>query len=187
MPEHADRLPDTLLSVDDELAREFEARLVESSTLAFRVAFGVLRQRQDAEDVAQDALTRAYRSFRQLRDRDRFRAWLVRMTWRLAINRRRADQRRATRESLLANRAVSPSADAALAASERARQLWQAIDALPGKLRIAIVLAGIEGHDLQEVARLLGLPEGTVKSRLFLGRKRLKELLKWTNANLKTR
>jgi hypothetical protein len=56
MPEDAGRLSGTFLSVEDDLAREFEARLVESSTLAFRVAFGVLRQRQDAEDVAQEAL-----------------------------------------------------------------------------------------------------------------------------------
>jgi RNA polymerase sigma-70 factor (ECF subfamily) len=55
--------------------------------------------------------------------------------------------------------------------------LWAAIDALPGKLRIAIVLANIEEHDLGEVGRLLDVPEGTVKSRLFLARQRLKELL----------
>jgi RNA polymerase sigma-70 factor (ECF subfamily) len=55
--------------------------------------------------------------------------------------------------------------------------LWAAIDALPDKLRIAVVLANIEEHDIGEVARLLDLPEGTVKSRLFLARQRLKELL----------
>ena len=82
------------VSVDQDLEREFEARLLESSTLAFRVAFSVLRHREDAEDVAQDAFAKAYRSFRQLRDRDRFRAWLVRMTWRLAIDRIRSEKRR---------------------------------------------------------------------------------------------
>ena len=55
---------------EDTLAREFETRLVESSTLAFRVAFSVLRQREDAEDVAQEAFAKAYRSFQQLRDRE---------------------------------------------------------------------------------------------------------------------
>jgi DNA-directed RNA polymerase specialized sigma24 family protein len=50
-------------SADDELEREFESRLSESSTMAFRVAFSVLRHREDAEDVAQDALVRAHRSF----------------------------------------------------------------------------------------------------------------------------
>src|SRR6266850_6271779 len=93
-----ERLEGGLIGVNSDLEREFEARLVESSTLAFRVAFAVLRHRQDAEDVAQEAFVKAYRSFRQLRDRDRFRAWLVRMTWRLAIDRQRADRRRATRE-----------------------------------------------------------------------------------------
>ena len=90
MHERADRLASTFVTVDEDLAREFEARLVESSTLAFRVAFSVLRQREDAEDVAQEAFAKAYRSFRQLRDRERFRAWLVRMTFRMAIDRQRA-------------------------------------------------------------------------------------------------
>src|SRR5262245_14349215 len=86
------------LTVDQELAREFEARLVESSTLAVRVAYSVLRNREDAEDVAQDAFAKAHRSFHQLRDRERFRAWLVRMTWRMALDRQRANRRRLARE-----------------------------------------------------------------------------------------
>ena len=60
---------------------------------------------------------------------------------------------------------------------ERAEKLWQAIDALPEKLRIVIVMAGIEEHDIREIATLLRLPEGTVKSRLFLARRRLREWL----------
>jgi len=163
-------------SMDEELEREFEARLVESSTLAFRVAYSVLRQRQDAEDVAQDAFAKAYRSFRQLRDRERFRAWLVRMTWRLAIDRLRGDRRRTAREST-AEAPAEPSTADALEAKQRADRLWAAIDALPDKLRVAIVLANIEGHDTAEVAALIGVPVGTVKSRLFLARQRLKELL----------
>ena len=170
------RLAGSLVAVDQELEREFEARLVESSTLAFRVAYGVLRHRQDAEDVAQDAFVKAYRNFRQLRDRERFRAWLVRMTWRLAIDRQRNDRRRLAREET-APCPFGPGVLDDLEARERASRLWAAIDALPDKLRIAVVLANIEEHDIDEVARLLDLPEGTVKSRLFLARQRLKELL----------
>lgn len=177
MPEHTTRLPATLLTVADDLEREFEARLTASATLAYRVAYSVLRQPQDAEDVAQEAFARAYRSFRWLRDRDRFRAWLVRMTWRLALNFRRSDRRRLVREAAEAPRSEFESASAALAGRERSEQVWRAIDALPEKLRVTIVLASIEGHDIGEVARLLRIPEGTVKSRLFLGRKQLKELL----------
>ncbi len=95
MQEYADRLTAGSTPVEQELEREFETRLVESSKLAFRIAYSVLRQRQDAEDVAQEAFLRAHRSFRQLRDRNAFRAWLVRMTWRLALDRQRGDRRRA--------------------------------------------------------------------------------------------
>jgi len=178
MHEYADRLAGGIVAVEGELEREFETRLMESSTLAFRVAFSVLRQREDAEDVAQEAFVKAYRSFRQLRDRDRFRAWLVRMTWRLALDRQRANRRRTARELTQSGpETPAPSAIDTLAARERLDRLWKAIDALPDKLRVVIVLAGIEEHDLRQVALLLGLPEGTVKSRLFLARRRLKEQL----------
>ena len=179
MHQYVDRLAGGLIGVEQDLEREFEMRLAESSTLAFRVAFAVLRHRQDAEDVAQEAFVKAYRCFRQLRDRDRFRAWLVRMTWRLALDRQRANRRRAAREIEHAAPPASNTADT-IVARERIVQLWQAIDALPDKLRVVTILAGIEGHDLREVAVLLNLPEGTVKSRLFLARRRLKEQLQWT-------
>jgi len=169
------------VSVDQDLEHEFEARLLESSTLAFRVAFGLLRHREDAEDVAQEAFAKAYRSFRQLRDRDRFRAWLVRMTWRLALDRKRSDRRRLAREDVVA---VNPTtAIDSTDAHERSTLLWNAIDALSEKLRVVVVLAGIEGHDIREVAALLELPEGTVKSRLFLARQQLKDALSWMVEN----
>lgn len=172
-----DRLAGSGLNVDAELEREFEVRLVESSRLAFRVAYSVLRNGADAEDVAQEAFAKAYRAFLRLRDRNRFRAWLVRITWRLAIDRQRSDRRRAARES--AHRAALPPPNAMddMLARERAERLWRAVDALPQKLRVVVVLANIEGHDIGEVASLLRLPEGTVKSRLFTARQRLKEQL----------
>jgi DNA-directed RNA polymerase specialized sigma24 family protein len=76
-----------------DLEREFEERLADSGTLAVRVAYGVLRNREDAEDVAQEALVRAYRRFRSLRDVARFRSWLVRITSRLALDYQRAARR----------------------------------------------------------------------------------------------
>jgi RNA polymerase sigma-70 factor (ECF subfamily) len=160
----------------EDLEREFEAAIADTLPLVFRVAYGVLRSRPEAEDVSQEAFAKAHRSFRQLRDRGALRAWLVRITWRLAINRQRSNRRRVARE-LTAQRQADTVTTTDPIESERAAQLWAAIDALPRKLRIVTVLAAIEGHDLREVAALLGLPVGTVKSRLFLARQRLKELL----------
>ena len=172
----AELLSVPVASVDDELEREFEACLSESSTLAFRVAFSVLRHREDAEDVAQNALVRAHQCFHKLRNRDRFRAWLVRAAWRLALDHRRGEQRRMARQlehgpAIVARETAE--------GRERADQLWEAIDALPEKLRMALVLSAVGGHDIAEVARLLGLPEGTVKSRLFHARRQLQERLPW--------
>ena len=164
------------VTLDEDLEREFEDRLRESTTLAFRVAYGVLRHRQDAEDVAQEAFAKAYRSFSQLRDRDRFRAWLTRMTWRLAIDRWRSDRRRTAREQAF-EAGDAPSTEAIAVSRERAERLWQAIDTLPEKLRIVVVLGAIQGHDIRSMAQLLNLPEGTVKSRLYLARKGLAESL----------
>jgi len=146
------------------------------------LAGGSLATAQFAAFIAQDAyfleaFARAYAKFSQLRDRDRFRAWLVRMTWRLALDRRRADTRRLARETTIAAEAAPHTAEDEAIAAERAARLWDAIDALPEKLRITIVLSAIEGYDVREVARVLGLPEGTVKSRLFLARKGLAESL----------
>jgi RNA polymerase sigma-70 factor, ECF subfamily len=181
MHECADHVAGGIISVDTDLEREFEVRLVESSTLAVRVAYSVLRNREDAEDVAQEAFAKAYRSFRQLRERSAFRAWLVRMTWRLALDRQRGDRRRAARETRQADLPAAspwmPTPAETVIERERAARLWRAIDDLPEKLRVVVVLAAIEEHDVGEVARLLGLPGGTVKSRLFLARQQLRERL----------
>lgn len=160
-----------------DLDQEFEARLKDSSTLAFRVAFSVLRHRQDAEDVAQEAFARAYRGFSQLRNREAFRAWLVRMTWRLALDHRRGDQRRLLREQVPAEMPAAPSSEQLAIEADRARRLWDAIDRLPDVLRLTIVLASIKEHSMKEVAALTGAPEGTVKSRVFDAKKLLREML----------
>src|SRR5690242_5065611 len=118
--------------MEEDLKQEFETRIAETGTLAYRVAFSVLRNSEDAEDVAQEAFAKAYRRFRQLRDRDRFRAWLVRLTWRMAINRTRSENRRMARESVAElQRSGEPSPVQSVIERERAERLWRAIDTLP--------------------------------------------------------
>ncbi len=59
------------------------------------------------------------------------------------------------------------------------------MDELPEKFRLVLILAAVEGHNVREVAELLGLPEGTVKSRLHLARRYLAEKLRWTASDTK--
>jgi len=143
----------------------------------FRVAYGVLRNREDAEDVTQEAFAKAYKKFTGLRDRERFRYWIVKIAWRIALDHQRSRKRRILREEAHVDVTGSSGFVAPFDDSGRANQIWQAIDALPEKMRIVIILANVDEHDTHEIASMLGVPEGTVKSRLFHARRLLKELL----------
>jgi RNA polymerase sigma-70 factor (ECF subfamily) len=139
------------------------------------------RNTADAEDVAQEALLRAYRRFDRLRDRGRFRAWLVRIAFRLALDRARSAQRRGLRETEWARPERGPAprtAEDLAASSEFQAHLERAMETLPDKLRLVLLLSAMEGHSLEEIAAMLGVPVGTVKSRLFAARKKLAEKLR---------
>jgi RNA polymerase sigma-70 factor (ECF subfamily) len=177
MHEKAEWLP-ALADTASDIDRDFEARLADSSSMAIRVAFSVLRNQADSEDVAQEVFTKAYRTFHQLRDRDRFRSWLVRMTWRTALDHLRGSRRRMIRDMAAVPQSLGPTVEDAAIDDERRQQVWRAVDALPQRLRLVIVLSAMEGHSVKDVAALLGVAEGTVKSRLFKARKVLQETLK---------
>ena len=180
----------TRQSEDASTQLEFEERLSGCGPLAYRVARGVLRNSADAEDVAQEALLKAYRSFHRLRDRTRFRAWLVRISFRLALDRLRSAKRRELRDQLWSQPAHHPpvaSAEDVAASNQFQLHLDRALAELPEKLRLALLLSAMDGHSLEEVAELVGAPLGTVKSRIFLARKQLAEKLRCHVNIIKTR
>ncbi|HYL83109.1 MAG TPA: sigma-70 family RNA polymerase sigma factor [Candidatus Angelobacter sp.] len=170
--------------------REFEERLAECGPLAYRVAHGVLRNIADAEDVAQEAMLRAYKSFDRLRDRSRFRGWLVRISFRIALDRLRSAKRRAQRDTLWSLPELqppSPTAEDIAASSQFQGHLHRALEELPEKLRLVLLLSAMEGHTIEEIASMVGVPVGTVKSRIFIARKKLAEKLRCHANTIKTR
>jgi RNA polymerase sigma-70 factor, ECF subfamily len=164
-----------------EARREFENRLAECGPLAYRVARGVLRNSADAEDVAQEALLRAYRSFDRLRDRSRFRGWLARISYRIALDRLRSSKRREQRDTEWGQpeqQPPSPTAEDLAASSEFQMRLERALEELPEKLRFVLLLAAMEGHTIEEISEMVGVSVGTVKSRIFYARRQLAEKLR---------
>ena len=121
----------------------------------------------------------------RLRERGAFRGWLCRIAWRLALDKQRGTRRRERRELAVVQGPPERNAEQMAASNEFERHLAAAMDELPEKLRQALVLAAIQGHSMREVAEILNLPEGTVKSRVHLARKQLTEKLQWLAKDLK--
>jgi RNA polymerase sigma-70 factor (ECF subfamily) len=177
-------------AVETDRRREFEARLAECGPLAYRVARGVLRNTADAEEVAQEALLRAYRHFDRLRDRNRFRGWLVRIAFRLALDRLRSRKRSEMRDTLWSqpeHRPPAATAEDLAASNEFQAHLDRALEELPEKLRLVLLLAAMEGHTIEEIAGMVGISTGTVKSRIFYARKQLAEKLRCHANTIKAR
>lgn len=160
-------------------AVEFERLLRDNQRLVYRIAFGVLADQAEAQDVTQEVFLQAYRKISSLRDAGKFRAWVARMSWRLALNRQRAVVRARRRDTSWWEWSTPPQASAeSLAASgELHSRLHAEIGRLPQKLRGALLLSALEELTTREIAEVLQIPEGTVRSRLHLARKKLLGLL----------
>ena len=155
------------------------AALVETySSLLFRVAHSVLRSRAEAEDVVQDVFVRVLEHRRSLSAVRDMRVWLVRVSWNLAIDRRRRirpeqfDEGFA--ESLVAGNLP---ADEALKEAQRLRAVVRELERLPKAERDVLLLSVVEELGTAEMAEVLGRSESAVRALLFRARTRLRERL----------
>jgi len=155
---------------------DFERLVRENQRVVYQIAYSLLGNAADAEDVAQDAFVRAYAKLASLHEPHRFRAWVCRIARRLALNRIRADTRTRRREELaLWSSDAASAVDVPALADERdfEARVRREIGHLPRKLQEVIRLCAVEGLEPSAVAGLLGIPQGTVRSRLHLARKQL--------------
>jgi RNA polymerase sigma-70 factor (ECF subfamily) len=153
---------------------EFERLMRESYRLVYRIAYSVLGNAADAEEVTQDTFLSAYQKIGTLRNPERFRPWVARAGWRLALNRRRGAARAMSRDNAwMADQPDSEDPEAQAAEREFESRLRAQVDLLPEKLRSVVLLIGVEEMDVRTVAGILKIPEGTVRSRLHLARRQL--------------
>lgn len=144
--------------------------------MAVRTA-ALLGAGSDAEDVVQEAFVKAYRSLGRYREGAAFRPWLLRIVANETRNHHRSAVRRGARELAVALPPELLDPSEAVADREQKRQLLAAVSGLPDRLRVVVTCRYLLELDEAETATALGLPRGTVKSRLNRGLTRLRDQL----------
>jgi RNA polymerase sigma-70 factor (ECF subfamily) len=158
----------------------FEELVIAYQHRVFAVAARMLGNRAEAEEIAQEVFLRVHRAIRLFRGDAKLSTWMYSIASRLCLNRLGTAERRLTREEDETLAHVSGGAGGADEALERRQlqaALHQAIAALPEDRRIVVVLRDLEGLSYDEIAQVLDLELGTVRSRLHRARVELRERL----------
>jgi len=166
----------------------FERDALQFMGQLYGAALRFTKDPQDAEDLVQDTYARAFVSFHQFEPGTNLKAWLYRILGTTFINSYRKDQRRpqlsdGELEDWQIYEASSHTSDQGRSAEEVALDTIVDVDvkaalaAMPDEFRMAVYLADVEGFSYKEIAEVIGVPAGTVMSRLHRGRKLLRESL----------
>ena len=157
---------------------EFAAMVERQAGFIFRIAYSLLRNAQDAEDTVQEMLLNLYRKRAWVGLRDE-RAFLARVVWRTALDKLRQHQTDAAyNPSALPELAsAAPDPERLAVSSDWTRRVHAMVDRLPEELRHPLALSTIDDLNSREIAEVMGIPEGTVRTRLMRARQMLRERL----------
>jgi RNA polymerase sigma-70 factor (ECF subfamily) len=162
----------------------FDALVLRHQGSVFRTAYAVLGSRPEAEEAAQQAFLSAYTSLAGFRGGASFKTWLLKIAWRAALDRRRSVVVRLRR--FVSGDTEEPwdppgderaTPEEALIDAERFARVRRLVAALPPRLRDALLLTSSGDHSYAEVAEILDVPVGTLKSRVSDARQLLKRRL----------
>ena len=148
---------------------EFSAAVTQHSRGMYRAARSVLSCGADAEDAVAQAVLQAWQSLDKLQNKGAVRPWLIKITVNCAFALRRK-QRKVVYLDDLPQEPAAPE-------PPRYDGLWEAVSALPPERRVVVTLFYYEDMSVEQITKCLGVPAGTVKSRLARARKQLKEML----------
>ena len=153
----------------------FDQLVARHQAAVFRAALAALRNREDAEDVTQDAFVRAWSALGRFRGDATFRTWMLRIVWNCAMSRRRAVLRWWRRRAQL-DEALTIAASESVAEDRHdlRRHVAIAIEALSSTLRDTLLLAESGEYEYGEIAALLNVPVGTVKWRVAEARRKVR-------------
>ena len=171
-----------------ERKKRFERDALQYMNQLYAAAMRYTKNPEDAQDLVQDTYAKAYTSFHQFEPGTNLKAWLYRVLTTTFINTYRKDQRRPqTSDSELEDWQI---AEASSHTSDQGKStedvvlenlpdsdIKNALAEIPEEFRMAVFLADVEGFSYKEIAEIVGVPAGTVMSRLHRGRKQLREKL----------
>jgi RNA polymerase sigma-70 factor (ECF subfamily) len=171
-------------SADAAQRARFEEEALRHLDALYSFALRLARVRDDAEDLVSDTVLRAFERWEQYRLGTNIRAWLFTILYHVFVSRKRRIDAREVQEG--DGEAGWTVQDVVGEADPETRyydsflddEIVRAIDALPDEYRTAVVLSDIQEMRYAEIAQILGIPEGTVKSRLFRGRRMLQRRLR---------
>lgn len=172
---------------DRELIEKFKQGSIEAfeqvvrryQQYAFKIAFGILGNERDAEDMIQEAFITVYRQINSLREDGAFPTWLGKIVTNLCLRKaqKSAQIPVVSFDSLEHRQLSSPASHEAYLFSEIKQDIHKALLSLPIDLRVAVVLRDLQGYSYSEIAGIAGVPIGTVKSRIHQARTLLAGLL----------
>ena len=170
-----------------EVEIDFEAAAREHRSFLLQIAVSSTRNVTDAEDVVQEALMRGYRGIKRFRGDCPLRIWLSRIVVRVAINHHKSLGRRLKRWVFFgdletfhddgSSQEFEPPDPSGNFDREAMMDIRKHVNRLPDEFRMPLVMLAVDGLTIPEIAAILEIPEGTVKSRIFYARKRLKDAL----------
>lgn len=164
----------------DLLDRVLEAMVREHARFVYRLTYSILRNREDAEDATQEVFIRLLRYKKKLPEVRDHKVWLARIAWRVAIDgkaKRRRVSNTDTSVDLLEMPAMGPGVEQLAASRQITSLLERMIATLPPELRDTLTLSTVRDLNSAEIAEILGIPEGTVRTRLMRARNLLKQKL----------
>jgi RNA polymerase sigma-70 factor (ECF subfamily) len=168
----------------DERRLRFEREILVHLDALYRVALRLTGSAADADDLVQETMLKAYRGFDGYEPGSNAKGWLLTILRNAFINEYRRRARRPEHVDLDTAEAVAALPEEELEVPQERffdgivdDEVLRAVDALPAPFREAVVLSDVEGLDYREIAKVMNVPVGTVKSRLFRGRRLLKAKL----------